>query len=123
MALEMRIPLNTATEWSIPMTTADGDYAQFDSGDVFRWKLKLAGVTVLEVTSAGATANGSTITVVSRGNGSSVHASFTLRLDQSDLPGSTMAEGQYLVEVGYTAASDSDYHLVAQGQATLYKAG
>jgi len=83
MAFEITAYANRTTDHTVTIKTATGGYVQLEATDVVRFKAGRGGAVVLDLDQT-ATANGSKVTVDQVGNGSSVHASVTVRLAQGD---------------------------------------
>lgn len=91
-------------EFTVTIKSPTGGYIQLESSDVVRIKIGLCNTVVLDLDEAAPSANGSSITRLYNGDGSSVHASVVLRLDQNDVVG---LKGTYSMEVNVVDNSDS----------------
>jgi len=97
MSFEIKAYANRTADYTITIKTDAGGYVQLEATDVVRVKIGRVGATPdLDIDSVAATSNGSLVTVDQVGDGSSVHASVTLRLAQADL---TALQGVYDCEV------------------------
>ena len=85
MGFEIVAEQGRTQDFTITIKQADGGYLQLAETDVVRMKIGRGGTTVLDLDDKAVTTNKSGITIISRGNGSSVHCSVTVRLAQADL--------------------------------------
>ena len=95
MSFEVKAYANRTVDFTVTLKTNSGGYLQLQAGDVVRVKIGRVGTVGLDLDSAAASANGSSVTVAQLGDGSATHASVTVRLAQGDLNG---MQGTYDVE-------------------------
>jgi hypothetical protein len=96
MSFKVKAYANRTVDFTVTLKTNSGDYLQLQSGDVVRVKVGRVGTVELDLDSAAASANGSSVTVDQLGDGSATHASVTVRLAQGDTNG---MRGAYDCEV------------------------
>lgn len=109
MSFEQRINKGRTSYHTVPLYEADGSTAiNLASTDVVRYKIyrRAAATPLLDLDSAAASANGSSVTV-----DATSPASVTVRINAAD---ATMDPGVYRGEVSVVDDSDSDTILAAE---------
>ena len=103
MSFEIKAYANRTVDFTVTLKTNSGGYLQLQASDVVRVKVGRVGTVELDLDSAAASANGSSVTVDEVGDGSATHASVTVRLAQGDLDG---MQGTY--DISVSVCDDSE---------------
>jgi hypothetical protein len=86
------------SEFAGALYTSDSEAAHLDEDDTLTFEIGREGETLLEITSAESTANGSTIEITNR----AAPAAYTLRITAADV--NELPLGSWNAELSYTAA-------------------